>query len=130
MPSSACKKTSLAPIALADSDLVEYREAHPLSSVFPLLYDVLGRTAEECDSLMAIGDTAGNLLWVCGRPDMLRRAGRINFVAGAAWDEARAGTNAPGTALRLDAPVQIHVFFLMIRRPQRSTLFPYTTLFR
>src|SRR6266478_9604582 len=25
---------------------------------------------------------------------------------------------------------QEHVFFLMIRRPPRSTLFPYTTLFR
>src|SRR3712207_8955337 len=25
---------------------------------------------------------------------------------------------------------QIYVFFLMIRRPPRSTLFPYTTLFR
>src|SRR5258708_11525751 len=24
----------------------------------------------------------------------------------------------------------IHLFFLMIRRPPRSTLFPYTTLFR
>ncbi len=109
----------LAPIALADSDLVEYREAHPLSSVFPLLYDVLGRTAEECDSLMAIGDTSGNLLWVCGRPDGLRRAERINFVAGAAWDEARAGTNAPGTALRLDAPVQIHAAEHFTRPVQR-----------
>src|SRR2546430_4105369 len=26
--------------------------------------------------------------------------------------------------------VRIHFFFLMIRRPPRSTLFPYTTLFR
>ena len=25
---------------------------------------------------------------------------------------------------------RVHVFFLMIRRPPRSTLFPYTTLFR
>src|SRR3712207_9032224 len=25
---------------------------------------------------------------------------------------------------------RLHVFFLMIRRPPRSTLFPYTTLFR
>src|SRR3712207_7842342 len=25
---------------------------------------------------------------------------------------------------------EFHVFFLMIRRPPRSTLFPYTTLFR
>src|SRR5438034_1948216 len=28
------------------------------------------------------------------------------------------------------SPVQIIIFFLMIRRPPRSTLFPYTTLFR
>src|SRR2546422_10594931 len=27
-------------------------------------------------------------------------------------------------------PVSISFFFLMIRRPPRSTLFPYTTLFR
>src|SRR3712207_7968381 len=27
-------------------------------------------------------------------------------------------------------PVCLHFFFLMIRRPPRSTLFPYTTLFR
>src|SRR3712207_8004939 len=27
-------------------------------------------------------------------------------------------------------PVDIYFFFLMIRRPPRSTLFPYTTLFR
>src|SRR3712207_8398118 len=26
--------------------------------------------------------------------------------------------------------MQVFVFFLMIRRPQKSTLFPYTTLFR
>src|SRR5258708_39814706 len=29
-----------------------------------------------------------------------------------------------------DVRVQIFIFFLMIRRPPRSTLFPYTTLFR
>jgi len=49
------------------------------------------------------------LLWVSGRSGVLRRAERINFVEGAAWDEARAGTNAPGTALRLDTAVQIRV---------------------
>src|SRR5260221_5952869 len=27
-------------------------------------------------------------------------------------------------------PLYLHFFFLMIRRPPRSTLFPYTTLFR
>src|SRR2546422_8422635 len=29
-----------------------------------------------------------------------------------------------------DNPVYLFFFFLMIRRPPRSTLFPYTTLFR
>ena len=98
---------SAAPLTLPTDELAGYREAHPLSRVFPLLYDVLGRAAEECDAVLAVGDAQGQLLWVCGRPDVLDRAGRINFVEGSAWDEERAGTNAPGTALRLDAPVQI-----------------------
>src|SRR5258708_22479787 len=36
-------------------------------------------------------------------------------------------TRAPRSKLQSDA---ISLFFLMIRRPPRSTLFPYTTLFR
>src|SRR3712207_9503135 len=32
--------------------------------------------------------------------------------------------------LILDEPSRFMFFFLMIRRPPRSTLFPYTTLFR
>src|SRR5450432_1171848 len=31
---------------------------------------------------------------------------------------------------RADQSIPVRVFFLMIRRPPRSTLFPYTTLFR
>src|SRR3972149_9805805 len=38
----------------------------------------------------------------------------------------RAGSRATSGAARLHA----FFFFLMIRRPPRSTLFPYTTLFR
>src|SRR6478609_4843239 len=45
------------------------------------------------------------------------------------------GTHGPRTAVVLLNHVdfrtgRLHVFFLMIRRPPRSTLFPYTTLFR
>ena len=98
---------STAPVVVEGGALADYREAHPLSRVFPLLYDVLGRAAEECDSVMAVGDAHGQLLWVCGRPNVIARAERINFVEGSVWDEAHAGTNAPGTALRLDQPLQI-----------------------
>ncbi len=96
-----------APLVRDTPALREYREAHPLSQVFPLLYDVLGRAAEECDSVMAVGDAHGQLLWVCGSSLALTRAENIRFVEGARWDEASVGTNAPGTALRLDVPVQI-----------------------
>jgi GAF domain-containing protein len=56
---------------------------------------------------MAVSDAGGRLLWVEGHPGVLRRAERMNFVAGAWWDEAHAGTNAPGTALAVDHAVQI-----------------------
>ena len=96
-----------APLRLERPELLDYRAAHPLSAVFPLLHDVLGRAAEDSDCVMAVGDERGQLLWVCGRPGVLRRAEGINFVEGTGWDESLIGTNAPGTALRLDAPVQI-----------------------
>ncbi|GAA6525058.1 GAF domain-containing protein [Intrasporangium sp. DVR] len=96
-----------APITLPADALHDHREAHPLASVFPVLDDVLGQAARDCDAIMAVSDAAGQLLWVCGTPSVLRRAEAIGFVEGSNWDERVAGTNAPGMALRLDAPVNI-----------------------
>lgn len=96
-----------APITLPGDALRDHREAHPLASVFPLLDDVLGQAARECDAIMAVSDSAGQLLWVCGTPSVLRRAERIGFVEGSNWDERLAGTNAPGMALRLDQSVNV-----------------------
>jgi hypothetical protein len=107
------------PITLDQGLLSDYRAEHPLSRIFPVLYDVLGKAAEDCDSVMAVADEHGQLLWVCGRPDVLRRAEAISFVEGAQWDEEHAGTNAPGTALRLDAPVTITSAEHFVRPVQR-----------
>ena len=63
-----------APITLPDDALRDHREAHPLAQVFPLLDDVLGQAARDCDAIMAVSDAAGQLLWVCGTPSVLRRA--------------------------------------------------------
>ena len=52
-------------------------------------------------------------------PAVLRRAEAISFVEGARWDEEHAGTNAPGTALRLDAPVTIKAAEHFVRPVQR-----------
>jgi len=107
------------PITLEADLLGEYRAGHPLARVFPLLDDVLGRAAEDCDSVLAVADGRGQLLWVRGRPEVLRRAEAIRFVEGARWDERHAGTNAPGTALRLDAAVTITSAEHFVRPVQR-----------
>jgi GAF domain len=99
--------TSEPPITLDRSVLRQYRAEHPLAQIFPLLSDVLGQAAQECDAVMAVADEQGQLLWVSGSTGVLRKAEAISFVEGAQWDEAHAGTNAPGTALRLDSPVTI-----------------------
>ena len=107
------------PITLGADLLGEYRAEHPLAGVFPLLDDVLGPAAEDCDSVMAVADGRAQLLWVRGKPRVRRRVEAIQFVEGAQWDERHAGTNAPGTALRLDAPVTIKSTEHFVRPVQR-----------
>jgi hypothetical protein len=107
------------PITLDEDLLGEYRAGHPLATIFPLLHDVLGPAAEDCDSVMAVADARGQLLWVRGPSQVRRRAESIQFVEGAQWDEPHAGTNAPGTALRLDAPVTIKSAEHFVRPVQR-----------
>src|SRR3954466_16410888 len=61
-----------------------------------------------------------------------RRGGetpRSDDSAAARWAGLGAG-GAEGSSGDLDADPDGLGFFLMIRRPPRSTLFPYTTLFR
>lgn len=96
-----------APITLPGNALRDYRDAHPLARIFPLLDDVLGQAARDCDSIMAVSDASGQLLWICGAPGLLRRAESIGFVEGSNWDERLTGTNAPGMALALDQSVRV-----------------------
>jgi hypothetical protein len=99
--------TEQAPITLPGDSLRDYREAHQLARIFPILDDVLGQTARDCDAVMAVSDAAGQLLWVCGSAQVLRAAEGIGFVEGSNWDERFAGTNAPGMALALDQPASV-----------------------
>lgn len=85
----------------------EYRARHPLTALLPLFSELLGWSAGEEEHIFAITDAGGTLLWVRGHSGTLAAAEEINFVEGAAWSEARAGTNAPGTALLVGQPVQI-----------------------
>lgn len=95
------------PVELTDDELTSYRAEHPLAGVIATLRELVGGAADDGQHLMAVTDAAGRLLWVEGHRGMRRRAEAMNFVEGAVWDEAHAGTNAPGTALALSQPVQI-----------------------
>ncbi len=112
---------STAPIELDEGELDAYRAAHPLARVLPIFRDLLGGLADDGDHLMAVCDAHGRLLWVEGHASMLRGAESMNFVPGARWDESHAGTNAPGTALAVDHPLQIFATEHYSRPVQRWT---------
>ncbi|MBH5338504.1 GAF domain-containing protein [Streptomyces pactum] len=98
---------STVPIDLTGTELEEYRRAHPLARAMPVVRELLGGIAEDAVHLFSVCDDQGRLLWVEGHTGLRRRAERMNFVAGARWDERHAGTNAPGTALTVGHAVQI-----------------------
>ncbi|WP_236825414.1 MULTISPECIES: GAF domain-containing protein [unclassified Blastococcus] len=96
------------PVELLDAELRAYRDAHPLAPVLPVIRRLLVQDAEADRMIVAVSDAAGRMLWVEGDRALRGRAAATNFVEGARWSEEVAGTNAPGTALAVDAAVQIY----------------------
>ncbi len=94
-------------VELGEEDLAACRDAHPLARVMPLIRELTGTYAGDGEHLVAVCDAQGRLLWVEGHPRTRSAAGRMNFVPGARWAESAVGTNAPGTALAEDRPVQV-----------------------
>ena len=101
-------ETVEAPVTLGDHDLRDYREAHPLAAVFPLLDDVLGQSARE---------------WTLSWPSPTRPGSCCGCAArrpccvapsGSASSRAATGTSGwPGPThrawrWRLDEPVSVH----------------------
>ncbi|MFJ3640815.1 GAF domain-containing protein [Streptomyces sp. NPDC090108] len=108
-------------VELSEDTLGTYRAEHPLARVMPLFRELMGTFAADGEHLLAVCDAHGRLLWVEGHPTTRRRADRMNFVPGACWSEAAMGTNAPGTAVAVDRPVQVFAAEHFIRRVQPWT---------
>ncbi|MFD9794092.1 GAF domain-containing protein [Streptomyces sp. NPDC059070] len=94
-------------VELGEDELAAYRDEHPLARVMPVIRELMDVYARDGDHLVAVCDAQGRLLWVEGPAATRREAGRMNFVPGARWAESEVGTNAPGTALAEDRPVQV-----------------------
>jgi hypothetical protein len=95
------------PVVLTADSLSSARADSPLAQVMPLVRSLLTDPSSEVGHVVAVGDDEGRLLWVEGDSGLRTRAADIGFREGALWSEKVAGTNAPGTALATDAPVQL-----------------------
>ncbi|MBD5562411.1 sigma-54-dependent Fis family transcriptional regulator [Clostridium botulinum] len=61
---------------------------------------------EGSDFAIILSDKDGYIIEVIGDKDIMKRVEELNFVKGALWTEKAVGTNAIGTALCLDKPIQ------------------------
>ncbi|MBK5232832.1 MAG: transcriptional regulator [Thermoleophilia bacterium] len=99
---------SALPRVVADEDEVSERwQGHPLFPVLPILRQLLSDATTQSGHMMVISDADGILLWIEGHRRVIDATENMHLVAGADWSESGAGTNAMGTAVAVDHPVQI-----------------------
>ncbi|MDT7675405.1 MAG: hypothetical protein QOD82_3307, partial [Pseudonocardiales bacterium] len=96
------------PVVYAPDEISELRAAHPLNAVMPLLRGTLVSIADEAMHVMLVTDAKGHVLWRDGATKLLAEADRVGLFPGTRWSESAIGTNAMGTTLAVDTPVQIH----------------------
>lgn len=81
---------------------------HPLQAASSLIVQSMSDTLLDADNLVVISDADGMLLSIRGDTRLRNRAAdEMNFVEGALWSEASAGTNAVGTAVAAGHAVQV-----------------------
>lgn len=83
------------------------RRSSPLSLVIDDVRAALGAVADASHFIVVVTDADGVILWRQGSPGVLLRADDLGFAEGATWTEAQVGTNAIGTAIAEQAPVQL-----------------------
>jgi hypothetical protein len=106
------------PTVYAPDDVADVRSAHPLHSVIPLLRKMLVDIADASHHIMIVTDAHGTILWREGAVDVALRADPVGLCEGTRWAEDTIGTNAMGTALAVDAPVQIYSAEHLVRAYQ------------
>src|SRR5918996_158401 len=97
----------LAPLEADRTEMLERWAEHPLGSLVHVLLDQLKDIAGESQSLIVVSDASGLLLHIEGPETLRERAAEMNFVEGARYSEAAAGTNGIGTVLAADHALQV-----------------------
>jgi transcriptional regulator of acetoin/glycerol metabolism len=109
----------VAPIVMDERELADRWSRHPLYPVRPVLRDLLSGPTSESAHMLVISDARGVLMWIEGHRRVMAATEDMHLVGGADWSEAGAGTNALGTAIAVDHPVQI--FSATTPGPARSS---------
>lgn len=99
--------TRPAPRIISEQEAAARLASHSLGRVVPIVRSMLSGVAQDARHIVVISDVDGMLLSAEGHPQMLDAAATNNFLPGALMSEAAAGTNAVGTTLYLDHPLQI-----------------------
>lgn len=93
------------PLPFAETE--RRRQESPLRLVLDEVVRSVAGVADASHFLMVITDADGVILWREGSGRVRNQADRLGFTEGAEWTEERVGTNAIGTALAEEAPVQL-----------------------
>jgi transcriptional regulator of acetoin/glycerol metabolism len=96
-----------APVRLSDGETRERLARGPLALAPPVLRQLREEVHAEDEQIALLCDLNGTILWIDGDPRVLDRANEIHLSLGAEWSERTVGTNAMGTALAVDHPVQV-----------------------
>ncbi|HET9121815.1 MAG TPA: GAF domain-containing protein [Solirubrobacterales bacterium] len=96
-----------APRMLDDAETARALAQNPISHLLPTIESLLADATEEGRYFAALSDANGVLLWASGHSGALEIAEAPAFLPGHLASEGAVGTNAIGTALVLDHPVQI-----------------------
>jgi len=84
----------------------QMRNSNLLRQLRPIMEHVYEQIRES-GSMVILADANGLLLETVGDPDFVDRADRVALAPGASWDENQRGTNAIGTALAEERPVEV-----------------------
>lgn len=93
---------------LPEEQLEKRRRESGLATSLPVLRSGLASLAEESAHIMVVVDADGQVLWRDGASGVRRRADALGFTEGMCWHEDVVGTNAIGTSLVEDRPVQVY----------------------
>ncbi|WP_347354419.1 GAF domain-containing protein [Intrasporangium sp.] len=96
-----------APEPLALAEVERRRQASGLGPVVDVLRTALMAGMADTQQVMIVTDPDAVVLWREAANPVRHRADRLGFTIGARWSERSVGTNAIGTALADDAPVQL-----------------------